>query len=90
MSKEKISPSYSLLVLFGLLVLTALATWFGWSPEANAHGHAQMFPHQHPHEVFALVDDFLLNGLWLALWGVIYHGVTGMLRAFGRRARGEF
>lgn len=58
------------LAIFALCVFALLLIPSPAMPSAFAH--AQIYPHVHPHEAVALLQDFLLNGVWLGLWIVAY------------------
>lgn len=50
-----------------------------------AGAHSAMFPHQHPHPIFDLLDDFLLTGVWFSIWGgIAWGGFKLYRRIFGR------
>ncbi len=50
---------------------------------ATADAHEQIFPHTHPHAAFALIEDFLLTGLWISIWAGISYGGYRLARRMG-------
>lgn len=46
-----------------------------------AIAHETIFPHTHPHPLFSLLEDFLLTGLWFAIWASIAYGSTRLYQS---------
>lgn len=56
---------------------------------SSAQAHETVFPHSHPHPFFSLVEDFLLTGVWFALWGAIFFGGYRVVKAVNRKRAGR-